>query len=123
MKTFLAAALGLAVFALVGRADDKKADDTPKLLGKWEVTKTTGDTPVGTIVEFAKDGKMTATVNIDGKDVSIDGTYKLDGKKLAVKLTLGEQKIEQDLTVTFKGDDGLELEDSDKKVDTLKKKK
>ncbi len=120
MKTLMAAVFGLAVFALAGHA---KADDTPKLLGKWEVTKSTGDTPVGTVVEFAKDGKMTAAVTLEGKDVKLDGTYKLDGKKLAVKLTLGEQKIEHDFTLTFKGDDGLELEDSDKKVDTLKKKK
>lgn len=121
MKALLAVAFGFAVFALAGHAG-AKADDTPKLLGKWEVTKSTGDTPVGAIVEFAKDGKLTVTVSNDGKDVKLDGTYKLDGKKLAVKLTLNEQKIEHDLTVTFKGNDGLELEDSDKKVDTLKKK-
>lgn len=120
MKTLLAAAFALTVFALAGHA---KADDTPKLIGKWEVTKTTGDTPVGAVVEFAKGGKLSVTINNEGKDVKLDGTYKLDGKKLAVKLTLNEQKIEHDLTVTFKGDDALELEDSDKKVDTLKKKK
>ncbi len=120
MKTFLAAVFGFAVFTL---AQPAKADDTPKLLGKWEITKSTGDTPVGAIVEFAKDGKMTAMVNLDGKDLKLNGTYKLDGKKLSVKLTLNEQKIEHDFTVTFKSDDGLELEDNDKKVDTLKKKK
>lgn len=120
MKTLPAAALGLALFAL---ATNARADDTPKLLGKWEVTKTTGDTPVGTVVDFAKDGKMTAAVTLEGKEVKLDGTYKLDGKKLALKLTLGEQKLDQDFTITFKGDDGLELEDADKKVDTLKKKK
>ncbi|VTR97275.1 unnamed protein product [Gemmata massiliana] len=120
MKTLLAAVFGLAVFALAGHA---RADDTAKLLGKWEITKSTGDSPVGAIVEFAKEGKMTVTINNDGKDLKLEGTYKLDGKKLAVKLTLNEQEIKHDLTVTFKGDDGLELEDADKKVDTLKKKK
>lgn len=122
MKTLLAAVFGFAALALAGTAP-AKADDTPKLLGKWEVTKSTGDTPVGATVEFAKDGKLSVTINNDGKDLKFDGTYKLDGKKLSVKLTLGEQKEEQDFTVTFKGDDGLELEDRDKKVDTLKKKK
>ncbi len=118
MKTLLAAALGLTLFAL-----SAKADDTPKLLAKWEVTKSTGDTPVGAVVEFAKDGKMTATIKDGDKELKLDGTYKLDGKKLNVKLTLGEQKIDHDFTITFKGDDGLELEDKDKKIDTLKKKK
>lgn len=122
MKTLLAAALGLAVFALAGHAG-AKADGTPKLLGKWEVTKSTGDTPVGAVVEFAKDGKLTVTISNEGKDVKLDGTYKLTDKKLSLKLSLNEQKIEHDLTATFKGDDTLELEDSDKKVDTLKKKK
>ncbi|MFM8273772.1 MAG: DUF5640 domain-containing protein, partial [Gemmata sp.] len=108
------------LFAPAGPA---RADDTPKLLGRWEVAKSTGDTPVGTVVEFLKDGKLTAAVNLDGKDLKLDGTYKLDGKTLHIKLTLNEQKVEQDFTVAFKGDDGLELEDKDKKVDTLKKKK
>ena len=120
MRSLGAAVLGLAVFALVGPA---RADDTAKIVGKWEVTKSGGDTPVGALVEFAKDGKMTANVNLDGKDVKLTGTYKFDGKKLKVDLTLNEQKIDYEFTVKFKGDDEMELEDADKKVDTLKKKK
>ncbi len=116
-----AAMLGLAtLFTLAGSA---KADDAAKLVGKWEVTKSGGDTPVGAVVDFAKDGKMTAMVNIDGKDLKLTGTYKLDGKKLKVNLTLNDQKIEHEFTVAFKGDDELTLEDADKKVDTLKRKK
>ena len=120
MKPLCAAVLGLVVFALAGSV---RADDTPKLIGKWEVTKSGGDTPVGAVVEFAKDGKMTADVNIDGKDLKLTGTYKLDGKKLKVNLTFNDQKVEHEFTVTFKGDDEMTLEDDDKKVDTLKKKK
>ncbi|MDY3558277.1 TIGR03066 family protein [Gemmata sp. JC673] len=122
MKTLLAAVFAFAALGLAGTAP-AKADDTPKLLGKWEVTKSASDTPVGTVIEFAKDGKLLVTINNEGKDLKLDGTYKLTGKKIALKLSLNEQKIEQDLTVTFKGEDGLELEDADKKVDTLKKKK
>ena len=117
MKKLLAT---LVVVALAGHA---RADDASKLLGKWEVTKSTGDTPAGTVVDFQKDGKVTATVTIEDKEVKLDGTYKLDGKKLTVKLTLNEQKLEHDFSATFKGDDGLELENADGKVDTLKKKK
>jgi uncharacterized protein (TIGR03066 family) len=119
MKPVYCAVLGIAVFALAGSV---RADDTEKLVGKWEVTKSTGDTPVGAIVEFTKDGKITANVTLDGKDVKLSGTYKLDGKKLHVALTLNEQKLEHDFTVAFK-DDEMTLEDEDKKVDTLKKKK
>ena len=37
--------------------------------------------------------------------------------------TVQKLTIEHDFTITFKGDDELQLEDGDKKVDTLKKKK
>src|SRR5215207_4360684 len=120
MKALFATMLGLVVFVLVGSV---KADDNAKLVGKWEVTKSGGDTPMGSLVEFTKDGKMTANVLLDGKDTKLTGTYKFDGKKLTVNLTLNEQKIDHELTVKFNGDDEMTLEDTDKKVDTLKKKK
>jgi uncharacterized protein (TIGR03066 family) len=120
MKPLCAAVLGVVVLALAGSA---RADDAPKLLGKWEVTKSGGDTPVGSIVEFAKDGKMTANVTLDGKALKFTGTYKLDGAKLKVNLMHNEQKVDYELTLKFNGDDELNLEDPDKKVDTLKKKK
>ena len=86
------------------------------------MTKSSGDTPVGAVVDFKKGDKLTVTVKIDDKEMNLDGTYNLDGKKLTVKLTFGEEKISHDFTVKFKGDDELELVDGDK-VDTLKKKK
>jgi uncharacterized protein (TIGR03066 family) len=119
MKSLCAAALGLAVLALAGSA---KADDAAKLVGKWEVTKSGGDTPVGTVADFHKDGKLTVALNLDGKEVKLAGTYKFDGKKLNVKLMQGEDKIEHDLDVKFKGADEMTLSDGDK-TDTLKKKK
>ena len=120
MRPLCAAVLGLVVFAMAGSA---RADDAAKLLGKWEVTKSGGDTPVGTVVEFMKDNKMTANVTLDGKELKLTGTYKLDGTKLKVNLTVNEQKIDHEFTTKFNGDDELTLEDADKKVDTLKKKK
>lgn len=120
MKPLCAAVLGLVVFTLAGSV---QADDNTKLVGKWEVTKSGGDTPMGSLVEFTKDGKMTANVTLDGKDLKLTGTYKFDGKKLAVNLTLNEQKIDHEFTVKFNGDNEMTLEDADKKIDTLKKKK
>ena len=120
MKSMCVAVLGLAtIFALTGSAKD---DDAKKIVGKWEVTKSGGDTPVDTLVDFQKDGKMTAVLNQDGKDLKLTGTYKFDGKKLNVDLTLGDEKIEREFTVKFKSDE-LELTNPDGKVDTLKKKK
>src|SRR5262249_47749712 len=117
MKALCAGMLGLVVFALAGPA---RADDNAKLVGKWEVSKSGGETPVGSVVEFTKDGKLTASVNLDGKELKLTGTYKFDGKKLKMELNLNEQKLEQELIAKFNGDDEMTLEDSDKKVDTLK---
>lgn len=119
MKAICAAVMGLAIVVSAGQV---KADDAAKLVGKWEVTKSGGEVPVGSVVEFTKDGKMTANVTLDGKELKLAGTYALTGEKLKVNLTLNEQKIDHEFTVKFK-DDEMTLEDADKKVDTLKKKK
>jgi uncharacterized protein (TIGR03066 family) len=120
MKSLCAVVLGLAAaFALTASA---RADDTAKIVGKWEVTKSGGETPMGTQVEFTKDGKMVAMANLDGKEVKLTGTYKFDGKKLKVDLKLGEDKIEHEFAVKFKSDEEMELIDGDK-TDVLKKKK
>ena len=79
MKTLT---LTLAAFVLMGlsaRAEDAKA---AKLVGKWEAVK--GQLPAGSTIEFGKDGKITVTVKKEGKTQANDGTYKLDGGKIAV---------------------------------------
>jgi uncharacterized protein (TIGR03066 family) len=121
MKLFCAAVLGL--MAAFVSAATVRADDSPKLVGKWEVTKSGGTTPVGAVVEFTKDGKLTADANVDGKDFKITGTYKLDGKKLKLNLVINEQKVDHEFTIAFKNDEEMTMEDDDKKLDTLKRKK
>jgi uncharacterized protein (TIGR03066 family) len=123
MNLLRTVAIGLALVvagATLLEADDNS--DTAKLIGKWEVTKSSGDTPVGTIVAFDKDGKMTATVTIDGKELKLSGTYKLMEKKLKVSLKLNEDQLEHEFEFKWKSDEELELIDGDK-VDTLKKQK
>lgn len=120
MKALCAVAIGLVACALAGTARADEANEA-KLVGKWEVTKTTGETPVGTVVEFAKGGTMTATLTLDGKELKLPGKYSFDGKKLSVDLKLNEQQHKHDFAVALKGD-VIELEDAEKKVDTLKRK-
>jgi hypothetical protein len=82
------------LFALAGSA---RADDTPKLLGKWEITKSETEAPVGTVVEFMKDGKMKAVVTNDGKELrripNTDSVLALsgDGKFHSLYLSNGEE--------------------------------
>ncbi len=123
MKRLSAVVVGVVALGLAGfAAADDKDDLAKKVVGKWEISKG-GDLPAGTAVEFTKDGKVSITVLIDGKETKIDGTYKVDKDKLSVKVTVNDQAVEESLTIKKATDDTLELEDKDKKVEVLKKKK
>ena len=124
MKRVSAVLLGVFVFGLAGFAGaDDKADYAKKIVGKWEIVKAGGDAPAGTLIEFGKDGKLSVQLKIDGKDEKIDGTYKIEKEKLVVKLKAGDQTLEETATIKKLTADEMELEDKDKKVDVLKKKK
>ena len=117
----------LAVVGLVGaglRADDKKPDYAKQIVGKWEVTKADeGTLPVGSIVEFTKDGKFKATEKDGDKDVSFEGTYKVTGDKFEVTLKIGEESHTNTVTITKVTDDEMHTKDKDGKVVEVKKKK
>jgi uncharacterized protein (TIGR03066 family) len=116
--------LGAAVMGLGGfAAADEKDDYAKKIIGKWEITKTEGDEPIGTLVEFTKDGKLSITLKADGKEIKIDGTYKVEKDKLTTEATVSG-KTEKDVdTIKKLTDDELQIENKDKKTITLKKKK
>ncbi len=121
MRALSVALLGvvMVVFAGTARAED---DNAKKIVGMWELTKAGGDLPVGTIVEFTKDLKLTATIK-DSTD-KVTGTYKIDKDKLTVKVTfMGQMLDEETATIKKLTDDTLEIEDKDKKIDIFKKKK
>jgi uncharacterized protein (TIGR03066 family) len=125
MKTLSAFVVGLAMLGLVGlaRADEKKKDDTQKkddavakLMGTWEITKNTGGIPEGTLIEFAKDGKLVMTAT-DG--TKVDGTYKVEKDKLLT--TIGG--AEDTDTIEKLTADAVELKNKDGVVTVMKKKK
>jgi uncharacterized protein (TIGR03066 family) len=118
MKKLTALVLGVLVLAGTATAQD---DTAKKIVGKWEITKAGGQAEAGSVIEFAKDGKLTATVKVQGTDIKGEGTYKLDKDKLAIKLKIGDTDVEETLTVKEVTDKVLKLEDKDKKVDELKK--
>ena len=125
MKRLNAIVIGMIALGLAGsaRADDKTDDYAKKIVGKWELTKAGGDVPVGSIVEFTKDGKLSATIKADGMEIKLEGTYKLDKDKLALTIKVNDQTVEETVTIKKLTDEVMELEDKDKKVDELKKKK
>jgi len=121
MKTVSALVLGVLVIGFAGTAKAQD-DNAKKIVGTWVLDKSSGDLPVGSTVEFTKDGKLSASVKIDTMEVKIAGTYKIDKDKLSVKLKAGDMEIEETATITKLTDDVLELKDKDGKVDSFKKK-
>jgi uncharacterized protein (TIGR03066 family) len=122
MRTLATLALGLCI--VVGANTAQAQDDNAKkIVGIWVVEKAGGDLPVGSTIEFTKDGKLLAVVKNDGMDLKLDGTYKVAKDQLTVKVMIGTESVEETVTIKKITDDTLEIEDKDKKVDVFKKKK
>ena len=95
MRTVLAGMAAALVVAVGGSAagrDDKDKVDPKLLVGKW--TPDDEKKRDKMFIEFTKDGKLAISFDFGGgKEFKIDGTYKLDGTKLAVKMSfMGEEK-------------------------------
>jgi uncharacterized protein (TIGR03066 family) len=119
----------LAVAAVVsvsgGPAPAEDKPDYAKLIvGKWEVTKADdGTVPTGTKVEFTKDGKMKFNAQKDGSDVTLEGTYKLDGDKFEMTINVDGGEKTHTITITKLTDKELATKDENDKVVELARKK
>jgi len=73
--------LGLALAGTAGPEDAKR------LVGRWKVVKGLKGT-VGSEVHFFEGGKLQVhtKVGVSDKKLTIEGTYKVEGKKLTVTL-------------------------------------
>ena len=95
--------VGFLTLGLVAgvRAEEKKAEtNKEKLVGAWEVTKSEeGAPPIGSVVEFAKDGKMKVTIKRDDKESTVAGTYTIDGDKISVTLKHGDKEDKHTVTI------------------------
>lgn len=114
-------ALGFVLaLALGATAQEKKNPpiDAKKLVGKWELK----DAKKGTKppqLEFAADGKLALTGDIDGKPASYTGTYKLDGDKLTFELKSKDDAFKDAVTLTRLDDDEFDAKDADGKTETF----
>jgi uncharacterized protein (TIGR03066 family) len=97
----LAAGMMVCVATASAWADEKKdkPDNAKLLVGKWEVTATkAGEAiPVGSSMEFSKDGKFKTT----WKEQTLNGVYKLDDGKIQITFDPGE-KAGRPLPLTIK---------------------
>jgi len=105
--------VGLMLLSPTSLQDSKI--DGKLFVGKWEAEKK----PDGVdkiVVEFTKDEKVHLAIDAQGQTNKIEGTYKLKGDKLTVKIKVNDQEQEQERTIVkltekelvTKGDDGEE---------------
>ena len=111
-------------FALVATAAQEKKDEE-KLLGKWKLTKSGEELPPGleATIDFQKGGKLKVSFKFMGKDESVDGTWKLDGKKLTVTMKKGDKDDTETMEITTLDDKKLVTKDPKGKVDEFEKVK
>ena len=120
MRMILAGLLATLVLGPTLSADDKKDEkiDAKKLIGKWEPKEKKEGASF--VIEFLKDGKATFTINRDGKETKLDGTYKVDGNKLTTAMKIGEMERTRTLVVKKLTDTELvATDDKEGKENTL----
>lgn len=104
----LAAGILACVLAASARTDDKREhpNQGKLLVGKWDVTRS-GDRrglPVGSTIEFGKDGKMQITLRDEAQIIeeTTRATYELKGDKIEYLLKLDPGKEEDPRIATIK---------------------
>lgn len=85
MRTVAMAVMAVGLFGTANSV--RGADDNKELIvGTWEIAYSDAkDIPVGTKLEFTKDGKVNLTVKVDGKDMTVDaGGYKIEKETITM---------------------------------------
>jgi uncharacterized protein (TIGR03066 family) len=110
MRPILGCGLAFALVMWTGTSVLAAADpDAAKLPGKWQLAGKDLPEGVKVVAEFVKEGKLTVTIDVDGKTEVKSGTYKLAGDKLTVTIEGEEAKTSTVLKLT---DDALEFKNS-----------
>jgi uncharacterized protein (TIGR03066 family) len=112
------------VLLSAGTRAQEKVDYAKLIVGKWEATKAdAGTIPVGTIVEFTKDGKMKVSIKEGGMEQTLEGTYKVEKDTFTFTLKVNGEDRMQTITITKISEKELATKDKEGKVVELKKTK
>jgi uncharacterized protein (TIGR03066 family) len=105
-------------------ADEKKSDNKTLIVGVWELTKAdNGGPPVGTVMEYSKDGKIRMTGKANGKELVANGTYVVEGNKFTGMLKTPDREEKGTVTIKKLTDTELVTEDDAGRVLEFKRKK
>lgn len=140
MRMILGATLVMALACGATFAGQAKLD-AKLLAGKWEPTPEKVDPkdkdkkdkpPAGPamVIEFTPDGKVPTmgvvamTVSDSGKDLRVEGKYKVVGEQLTVEMKLGDKDVKETLMIKKLTETELITEDSkSKKAESLRRKR
>ena len=119
----LAVGVTLCLLGSSAAADEKKTDNAKLAVGTWDVIKShDGGPPKGGVVEFTKDGKIKVSGEQDGMKMNFDGTYKVDGNKLALTFKIGDSEQSVDLTIDKLDEKTFATTSKNGKVELARKK-
>ncbi len=123
LRIVAAAALAAGLVGFL-RAEGQKADNKTLIVGFWELTKADkGGPPLGTIMEFTKDGKVKMTGKANGKDFVANGTYVVEGNKFTGILKTPDREEKGTVTIKKLTDQEFVTEDDVGRVLEFKRKK
>ena len=110
--------LSVALLAGDAQAGD---DNAKKIIGSWE--RKMKEATVS--LEFTKDGKLTVSMEFDGKTLKAAGTYKIKGDDISVVLDFGGKEKKDSGKIKKLTATEFHLDKGDGKVEeyTRKKKK
>jgi uncharacterized protein (TIGR03066 family) len=118
-------AAGFLMLGIVAGVRAEKADtNKDKIVGTWEVVKSEEPPPpVGAVVEFGKGGKMMVTHKKDDKDVTIAGTYTVEGDTINIVLKVDDKEVKHTITIKKIADDVVSVVNEKGKSIEFKRKK
>jgi len=118
-------AAGFLMIGIVSGVRAEKADtNKDKVIGTWEVVKSEEPPPpVGAVVEFGKGGRMKVTHKKDDKDVTIEGTYTIDGDTINLVVKRDDKDIKHTVTIKKIADDTMSVVNEKGKAIEFKRKK
>jgi uncharacterized protein (TIGR03066 family) len=129
VRLALAGALVVGLTAAAGADEEEpkpgKGDLQKKLVGRWEVAKSTGAKgvpPPGATIEFTRGGKVLVTAEQKGKKVRREAAYKVEGKGFTLTLKHGDREHTDTIKVVKVDDKELVLREEDGNELTLKRK-
>src|SRR6266436_6581119 len=90
MRVLLAGAI-VCLLGAVALADDKK--------DKKETKSDEGTLPMGTMIEFTKDGKLILSFKVGEQENKMEGTYKLKGDKFDIIFKMGDNEHTDEIII------------------------